>query len=67
MTNVFEVNDVVTFIDTDQRLDFVDEGSITGIFKVIDVQGPIVAGKYLNESGTYDYITADEEDIVRVV
>ena len=64
---VFKVNDVVTFIDHEDRLDFVNMGSVTGIFQVIDVQGGDILGKYLNESGTYDYIQTNEEKIVRVV
>ena len=63
---VIQVGDVVTPISLDDQEALFDMGAVTGILRVVDVQGNILLGRYFNESGTYNYVNADVDKVFLV-
>ena len=63
----FNVGDVVVSITHELDVGLDEEGSVTGVMRVIDVQSGVLVVKYFNESGTYNYGTVTTEEVVQAV
>lgn len=63
----FTVGDVVVSITNRLDVSLDEEGSVTGVMQVLDVQPETLLVKFFNESGTYNYGTVDPEEVVQAV
>lgn len=63
----FNVGDVVVSIESGLDADLVEEGSVTGVMQVLDVQPGKLLVKFFNESGTYSYGTVNPDEVVQAV